>query len=98
MVGDLNRPSLHPLTMLGMKNLVNFPTRLDTQLDHVLINDPSLYTTRRRAPLSNSDHSIVAAYPNIYSKENKQKLIRSEQKIIKMRNTSADQLQTFRDA
>ncbi len=48
--GDFIKFSTRPLTHLGLDNIVHFPTRDQAYLDHVFVNHPSLFATRRRAP------------------------------------------------
>ncbi len=33
--GDLNRINTRPFTLFGLHDIVNFPTRLGSQLDHI---------------------------------------------------------------
>ncbi len=73
---DFNKSSTRPLTPLDLDNIVHFPTRDQAYLDHVYVNHTSLFATRRRAPLSTSDHAIIRIMPKIYSKEHHQAFIR----------------------
>ncbi|VDP99883.1 unnamed protein product [Trichobilharzia regenti] len=57
--------SLSISTLLGHANVVIFPTRRNTSLDLVFINDFAIYEARKRAPLFNSDHFIVRVLPKI---------------------------------
>ncbi len=60
-------------------------TRDQAYLDHVYVNHPSLFATRRRAPLSTSDHAIIRIMPKIYSKEHHQAFTRRSCRVIKQR-------------
>ncbi len=66
--GDLNQINVHPLSFIGLKDRVNFRTRLEAQLDHMFVSDASVFTAQRHAPLSTSDRNIVLAIPKIYCK------------------------------
>ncbi len=40
--GDLNRINTRPFTLFGLHDIVNFPTRLDSQLDHIFVSDETI--------------------------------------------------------
>ncbi|CAH8864775.1 unnamed protein product [Trichobilharzia szidati] len=66
--GDFNSSDCSFLEALGHSNIVKFPTRLEKTLDLVFTNDEGIYEAGKRAPILNSDHSIVRVLPKIYSK------------------------------
>jgi hypothetical protein len=80
--GDLNRSDTFFITSLGLTNTVNFPTRLDAQLDYVFVNDTNIFATRRSAPLGSSDHCVVSLVPKVYSKVNKRSNIRKPRRRL----------------
>ena len=95
--GDFNRFDMTFLTTLGLVNVVSFPTRLDSQLDHVYVNNPGIFSIKKRAPISNSDHCIIFMQPKIYSKSNHKLQARCNFRTLQRRNCSPENLEKLRD-
>ncbi len=83
--GYLNKFSTKPLTLLGLDNIVHFPTRDQADLDHIYANHPSLFATHRRAPLSTSYPALIRIMPKIYCREHHQAFIRRSCRVIYQR-------------
>ncbi|CAH8866178.1 unnamed protein product [Trichobilharzia szidati] len=80
--GDFNASDYSFITLLGHENVVNFPTRQDTSLDLVFMNDSGIYEARKRAPLSNSDHCIVRVLHKVYGKLHRKALSNLSKKVV----------------
>ena len=93
--GDFNSCDCSFLTSLGHLNVVDFPTRLNAHLDLLSINDVGTYVTRKRAPLSSSDHCIIRVLPKVYGKHGKSTHIHLIKKVI-YRNYSEENLQNLK--
>ncbi|KAH9585571.1 hypothetical protein MS3_00006782 [Schistosoma haematobium] len=89
--GDFNLCDCSFLSSLGHQNVVDFPTRLDAHLDFVFINDVDIYATRKRAPLSSSDHCIIRVLSTVYGKHGKSTLLHQTKKV-KYRNYSEENI------
>ncbi len=83
--GDLNHVNTYPLSVIGLTDLVDFPTRLEAHLDHFLFPIHVL-TAQRHAPLSASDHVGVLAISKNNCQARTRTLIRSTSHPIKMCN------------
>ena len=94
--GDFNSCDCSFLTSLGHLNVVDFPTRLNAHLDLVFINDVGTYVTRKRAPLSSSDHCIIRVLPKVYGKHGKSTHIHHTKKVI-YRSYSEENLQNLKN-
>ncbi|CAH8500208.1 unnamed protein product [Schistosoma mattheei] len=94
--GDFNSCDCSFLTSLGHQNVVDFPTRLDANLDVVFINDMGVYATRKRAPLSSSDHCIIRVLPKVYGKHGKSTLLHQTKKV-KYRNYSEENIRNLKN-
>ncbi|KAH9580560.1 hypothetical protein MS3_00009173 [Schistosoma haematobium] len=94
--GDFNSFDYSFLKSLGHQNVVDFPTRLDAHLDFVFINDVGIYATRKRAPLSSSDHCIIRVLPKLYEKHGKSTLSHQTKKV-KYRNYSEENIRNLKN-
>ena len=95
--GDFNRIDTKFLNLLGLHDVVHFPTRLNAQLDSIFTNDKHVFTVCNRAPLSSSDHCIIALQPKIYCKDNYRVFIKKDCRTIKHRNCSEENIEKLRD-
>ncbi|VDP31003.1 unnamed protein product [Schistosoma margrebowiei] len=93
--GDFNSCDCSFLTSLGQQHVVDFPTRSDVHLDFVFINDVGIYATRKRAPLSSSDHCIIRVLPKGYGKHRKSTLLHQTKKV-KYRNYSEKNIRNLK--
>ncbi len=93
--GDFNKFSTRPFSLLGLENIVQFPTRDQAYLDHVYVNHPSLFATRRRAPLSTSDHAIIRILPKIYSQEHHQVFIKTSRRVVRQRILAPSNIENY---
>ncbi|VDP49054.1 unnamed protein product [Schistosoma margrebowiei] len=78
-------------TLTRHQYIVDFPTRLDAHLDFVFIIDVGIYVTRKRAPLSNSDHCIIHVLPKGYGKSTHQT------EKVKSRNYSEENIRNLKN-
>ncbi len=93
--GDFNKFSTGPLSLIGLDNIIQFPTRVQAYLDHVYVNHPSLFATRRRAPLSTSDYAIIRILPKIYSKEHHQAFIKTSRRVVRQRILAPNNIENY---
>ncbi len=82
--GDLIHINAHPLSVIILTDLVDFPTRQEAQLEHFLVSHASVLTAQRHAPLSISNHDVVLAIPKIYCKSRTRTLIHPTSQSIKL--------------
>ena len=94
--GDFNRCDKVFLTSIGLLNIIDFPTRLDATLDCVFTNRGQLFTARRCAPLSTSDHCIIKVCPKTAAKSSRNVLLLNRQRIVRQRNCSKENLEQLR--
>ncbi|CAH8656416.1 unnamed protein product [Schistosoma margrebowiei] len=94
--GDFNSCDCSFLTSLGHQNVVDFSTRLDAHLDFVFINDVGIYATRKRSPLSSSDHCIIHVLPKVYGRHGRSTLLHQTKKV-KYRNYSEGNIRNLKN-
>jgi len=89
---DFNRFNLQPVRWLGLTNVVSFSTRGHAALDHIFVSDSSCYAAKKRITLSSCDHHVLVALPRIHTKFNRRSFQMVQQKIIKVRDTSDENI------
>jgi hypothetical protein len=95
--GDFNKSTTLPLKMLNFNDIVNFPTRMDVQLDNVFVSDINLYRCKRHAPISTSDHCVIRILPKIYGKVNSKNFTGSQYSVYRKRDTCQKNIQNLKD-
>ncbi|MGL5709064.1 MAG: hypothetical protein ACRDDF_12505, partial [Aeromonas sp.] len=94
--GDFNKMDTKFLTILGLSNLVNFPTRLNAPLDLIFTNCIQLFSIQKCAPLASSDHCVLKLCPTTYSRTNAHISSKRSSRTVKQRNCSTENLDKLR--
>ncbi|CAH8461955.1 unnamed protein product, partial [Dicrocoelium dendriticum] len=92
-----NRCDTTFLTALGLRNIVNPPTRSNATLVLVFVNNVKWFILCTRTPIGNSDHSTIKLSPGIYSKNNHQQTTRCNTRRVRWRQCSPQNLDRLRE-
>ncbi len=71
------------LSLLGLDNIVQFPTRDQAYFDYAYVNHPWLFSTQKRALLSTSNHAIIRIMRNILLRKPLSVHSRKSHRVIK---------------
>lgn len=94
--GDFNRFDTSFLTIIGLSNIVQFSTRCDAQLDFVFTNNTEIFSVKKRAPISNSDHCVIKVCPIIYGKTKTYMFPNKLSQTVKQRNCSLENIEKLK--